>query len=132
MVPLNLKAGSFTLFFVFPFAMRHPYPFRWWIGTGRCPFGGRVYRDGWQFYGQQSSLEFLAGNHNIGNAHSFHDRIDEQCSLGNHHVASSRWVVQGLDAPLLTLVIPVTLAASCAFMLPMATPPNAIVLLVGT
>lgn len=33
----------------------------------------------------------------------------------------------GLDVPVLTLVIPVAMAASCAFMLPMATPPNAIV-----
>ena len=33
----------------------------------------------------------------------------------------------GLEIPILYLLIPVTMASSCAFMLPMATPPNAIV-----
>ncbi len=37
----------------------------------------------------------------------------------------------GLDIPMFHLLIPVTIASSCAFMLPMATPPNAIVFASG-
>jgi len=33
----------------------------------------------------------------------------------------------GLNLPTMLLVLPATLAASCAFMLPVATPPNAVV-----
>ncbi len=40
-------------------------------------------------------------------------------------------IALGLEVPVLYLCIPVTMAASCAFMLPMATPPNAIVFASG-
>jgi len=40
-------------------------------------------------------------------------------------------IALGLDIPILYLLIPVTMASSCAFMLPMATPPNAIVFASG-
>lgn len=40
-------------------------------------------------------------------------------------------IALGLDTEMLHLLIPVTMASSCAFMLPMATPPNAIVFASG-
>jgi sodium-dependent dicarboxylate transporter 2/3/5 len=40
-------------------------------------------------------------------------------------------IALGLEIPILYLLIPVTIASSCAFMLPMATPPNAIVFASG-
>ncbi|KZS42174.1 anion transporter [Aquimarina aggregata] len=40
-------------------------------------------------------------------------------------------IALGLNVPMLHMLIPVTMAASCAFMLPMATPPNAIVFASG-
>lgn len=40
-------------------------------------------------------------------------------------------IAQGLEIPGLMLVAPVTIAASCAFMMPISTPPNAIVFASG-
>ena len=40
-------------------------------------------------------------------------------------------IALGMDMEMLHLLIPITMAASCAFMLPMATPPNAIVFASG-
>ena len=40
-------------------------------------------------------------------------------------------VATGLDQEILYLLIPITMASSCAFMLPMSTPPNAIVFASG-
>ena len=40
-------------------------------------------------------------------------------------------IALGLNIPIINVLIPVTMASSCAFMLPMATPPNAIVFASG-
>ena len=40
-------------------------------------------------------------------------------------------IAVGLETDILLMLIPVTMASSCAFMLPMATPPNAIVFASG-
>jgi di/tricarboxylate transporter len=40
-------------------------------------------------------------------------------------------IVVGLNISILNLLIPVTMASSCAFMLPIATPPNAIIFASG-
>jgi sodium-dependent dicarboxylate transporter 2/3/5 len=40
-------------------------------------------------------------------------------------------IAQGLGIEPLVLIVPVVIGASCAFMLPMATPPNAIVFASG-
>jgi len=40
-------------------------------------------------------------------------------------------IAMGLNSDILMMLIPVAMASSCAFMLPMATPPNAIVFASG-
>ena len=40
-------------------------------------------------------------------------------------------IALGLDTEMIHILIPIAMASSCAFMLPMATPPNAIVFASG-
>ncbi len=61
----------------------------------------------------------------------FMTELMSNVALVNIFVPVVAGIAIGLQVPVLQIVIPVTLAASCAFMLPMATPPNAIVFASG-
>ena len=61
----------------------------------------------------------------------FMTELMSNVALVNIFVPVVAGIAIGLQVPILQIVIPVTLAASCAFMLPMATPPNAIVFASG-
>ncbi|MFK7775084.1 MAG: DASS family sodium-coupled anion symporter [Saprospiraceae bacterium] len=61
----------------------------------------------------------------------FMTELMSNVALVNIFVPVVAGIAIGLKVPVLQIVIPVTLAASCAFMLPMATPPNAIVFASG-
>lgn len=61
----------------------------------------------------------------------FMTELMSNVALVNIFVPVVAGIAIGLEVPVLQIVIPVTLAASCAFMLPMATPPNAIVFASG-
>ncbi|HPF10492.1 MAG TPA: DASS family sodium-coupled anion symporter [Flavobacteriaceae bacterium] len=132
-VPLNLKQGSFTLS---------------WEATSRLPWGILIlFGGGLALADALSGAGFIemVGNFMASKDHwsfwlvttilvtliLFMTELMSNVALVTIMLPVVVGVAQGLDAPLLTLVIPVTLAASCAFMLPMATPPNAIVFASG-
>jgi len=59
------------------------------------------------------------------------DVVTEAIKAGNFSIFLVAGIAIGLEVPILYVLIPVTMASSCAFMLPMATPPNAIVFASG-
>ncbi|MBR9920903.1 MAG: DASS family sodium-coupled anion symporter [Bacteroidetes bacterium] len=61
----------------------------------------------------------------------FMTELMSNVALVNIFIPVLAGIAIGLDLPILHLAIPATLASSCAFMLPMATPPNAIVFASG-
>lgn len=132
-VPLDLKKGSFPL---------------QWEDTSRLPWGILVLFGGGLALASgltQAGFIDMIGEYMAGKAHwsiwiitlvliilmLFMTELMSNVALVTILIPLVVGIAIGLDMPILYMVVPVTLAASCAFMLPMATPPNAIVFASG-
>jgi len=132
-VPLNLKKGEFPL---------------QWKDTSRLPWGILVLFGGGLALASgltQAGFIDLIGDYIATKGHwsilaitavliclmLFMTELMSNVALVTILVPLVVGIAIGLDASILQMVIPVTLASSCAFMLPMATPPNAIVFASG-
>ncbi|MDC3210873.1 DASS family sodium-coupled anion symporter [Saprospiraceae bacterium] len=131
--PLDLKKGKFTLD---------------WKDTSNLPWGililfggGLALAGGLKTAGlidligntiaQQEGLSIFIISTLLIFVMLFMTELMSNVALVNIFVPVVAGIAIGLQVPVLQIVIPVTLAASCAFMLPMATPPNAIVFASG-
>ena len=131
--PLDLKNGKFTLD---------------WKDTSKLPWGililfggGLALAGGLKTAGlidligntiaQQEGLSIFIITTLLIFVMLFMTELMSNVALVNIFVPVVAGIAIGLQVPVLQIVIPVTLAASCAFMLPMATPPNAIVFASG-
>ncbi|MBX2843111.1 MAG: DASS family sodium-coupled anion symporter [Flammeovirgaceae bacterium] len=133
LVPINFKKGEFVLE---------------WKDTAKLPWGILILFGG--------GLTLAAGMEKTGIIDLIGDSVASSGHMGNLMVISIlitimlfmtelmsnvalvtillpvvAGVAQGLEIDPLLVAIPVTMASSCAFMLPMATPPNAIVFASG-
>jgi len=132
-VPLDLKKGSFPL---------------QWEDTRRLPWGILVLFGGGLALASgltQAGFIDMIGEYMAAKAHwsiwvitlvliilmLFMTELMSNVALVTILIPLVVGISIGLDVPILYMVVPVTLAASCAFMLPMATPPNAIVFASG-
>jgi len=132
-VPLDLKKGSFPL---------------QWEDTSRLPWGILVLFGGGLALASgltQAGFIDMIGEYMAAKAHwsiwvitlvliilmLFMTELMSNVALVTILIPLVVGISIGLDVPILYMVVPVTLAASCAFMLPMATPPNAIVFASG-
>lgn len=132
-VPLDLKKGSFPLE---------------WNDTSRLPWGILVLFGGGLALASgltQAGFIDMVGEYMAAKVHwsiwvitlvliilmLFMTELMSNVALVTILVPLVVGIAIGLEVPILYMVIPVTLAASCAFMLPMATPPNAIVFASG-
>lgn len=132
-IPLNLKKGDFSLS---------------WEATSRLPWGilllfggGLALADGLaeagfiqmvgDFMSSKSQWSLWLVTAVLVTLILFMTELMSNVALITIMLPVVAGVAQGLNTPLYTIVVPVTLAASCAFMLPMATPPNAIVFASG-
>mgnify|MGYP001094202656 FL=1 len=131
--PLDLKKGKFTLD---------------WKDTSNLPWGililfggGLALAGGLKTAGlidligntiaQQEGLSIFIISTLLIFVMLFMTELMSNVALVNIFVPVVAGIAIGLQVHVLQIVIPVTLAASCAFMLPMATPPNAIVFASG-
>ena len=132
-VPINLKKGSFPLE---------------WVDTSRLPWGililfggGLALASGLTEGGFIDMIgDYIASKENwsvivvtsvLIAIMLFMTELMSNVALVTILVPLVVGIAIGMDTPILKMVIPVTLASSCAFMLPMATPPNAIVFASG-
>ena len=131
-VPFNLKKGDFILD---------------WKDTEKLAWGililfggGLALAKGMSVSGivDQVSQSIAAGNFSITATASllillmlFMTELMSNVALVDVLAPVVAGIAIGLGIPMVYLLIPVTMASSCAFMLPMATPPNAIVFASG-
>lgn len=132
-IPLDLKQGKFTL--NWEDTKQLPWGILILFGGGLALAGGLksaglialvgdyiALQENWSVLMVASVLIFLM---------LFMTELMSNVALVTILVPLVAGIALGMEIPILQLVIPVTLAASCAFMLPMATPPNAIVFASG-
>lgn len=132
-VPLNLKKGAFTL--DWKDTRNLPWGILILFGGGLALAGGLKTAGLIDLIGntiaQKEGLSVFIITTLLIFVMLFMTELMSNVALVNIFVPVVAGIAIGLDVPVLQIVIPVTLAASCAFMLPMATPPNAIVFASG-
>ncbi len=131
--PLDLKNGKFTLDWKDTASL--PWGILILFGGGLALAGGLKTAGLIDLIGntiaQQEGLSIFLITTLLIFVMLFMTELMSNVALVNIFVPVVAGIAIGLKVPVLQVVIPVTLAASCAFMLPMATPPNAIVFASG-
>lgn len=131
--PLDLKNGKFTL--EWKDTVKLPWGILILFGGGLALAGGLKTAGLIDLIGntiaQQEGLSIFIITTLLIFVMLFMTELMSNVALVNIFVPVVAGIAIGLQVPVLQIVIPVTLAASCAFMLPMATPPNAIVFASG-
>jgi sodium-dependent dicarboxylate transporter 2/3/5 len=131
-IPFNLKKGDFIL------QWKDTKDLSW--GILILFGGGLALANGMATTGIVASITDLIANSNIGVLFTvsllifimlFMTELMSNVALIAVFAPVVAGIAVGLEVPILHVLIPVTMASSCAFMLPMATPPNAIVFASG-
>ena len=131
--PLDFKKGNFTL--AWEDTVKLPWGILILFGGGLALAGGMKTAGLIDLIGdtvaQKEGLSIFLITSILIFVMLFMTELMSNVALVNIFIPVVGGIAIGLATPILTVVIPVTLAASCAFMLPMATPPNAIVFASG-